>query len=42
MRVKRGQINYNEEIPFEKKPAAGFYNTAEEELDGTGLNFRSV
>jgi pre-mRNA-splicing factor CDC5/CEF1 len=42
VRVKKGAIHYNEEVPFEKKPAAGFYDTANEELDGTGLNFRGL
>ena len=28
--VKKGQIDYNAEIPFEKRPAAGFYDTSEE------------
>ena len=33
MRVRRGQIHYNEEVPFEKKPAAGFYDTSNEALE---------
>ena len=33
VRVRRGQIHYNEEIPFEKKPAAGFYDTSGEAPD---------
>jgi pre-mRNA-splicing factor CDC5/CEF1 len=28
--VKPGQMDYNADIPFEKQPAPGFYNTAEE------------
>lgn len=28
--VKRGRMDYNKEIPFEKRPAAGFYNTSDE------------
>ena len=40
VRVKKGQLDYNEEIPFQKLPAQGFYNTADEELDDTGLDFR--
>ncbi len=28
--VKRGRMDYNKEIPFEKKPALGFYDTADE------------
>merc|ERR1712223_884359 len=31
-RQKRGRIDYNSEIPFEKKPAIGFYDTANEEF----------
>ncbi|KAJ2907372.1 hypothetical protein MKZ38_003229 [Zalerion maritima] len=27
---KKGQMDYNADIPFEKKPALGFYDTAEE------------
>merc|ERR1712012_881490 len=26
--LKRGRIDYNAEIPFEKRPAPGFYDTA--------------
>ena len=26
------QVNYNKEIPFEKKPTPGFYNTFEDML----------
>ncbi|QSL65648.1 hypothetical protein MERGE_002961 [Pneumocystis wakefieldiae] len=29
---KKGQIDYNADIPFEKKPALGFYDTTEEQL----------
>lgn len=35
---KRG-VDYNAEIPFEKKPAPGFYDTTNEELDPTGPDF---
>merc|ERR1719228_1780042 len=31
-RLKKGRIDYNSEIPFEKKPAIGFYDTANEEF----------
>ena len=31
-RLKKGQIDYNAEIPFEKKPAQGFYDTSNEEF----------
>ncbi len=42
VRVKKGQLNYNEEIPFEKKPARGFYDTAGEELDIDPITFRGL
>ncbi len=42
VRVKKGQINYNEEIPFEKRPARGFYDTANEELDIDPISFRGL
>ncbi|TRY78786.1 hypothetical protein TCAL_11803 [Tigriopus californicus] len=42
IRVKKGKINYNVEIPFEKKPAAGFYDTANEEVDESAGRFRRV
>ncbi|EER24168.1 Pre-mRNA-splicing factor cef1 [Coccidioides posadasii str. Silveira] len=29
--TKKGQMDYNADIPFEKKPAPGFYNTTEEQ-----------
>ncbi|KTW28444.1 hypothetical protein T552_01706 [Pneumocystis carinii B80] len=29
---KKGQMDYNADIPFEKKPALGFYDTTEEQL----------
>lgn len=29
---KKGQMDYNADIPFEKKPAPGFYDTSEEQL----------
>jgi len=37
-RRKRG-INYNAEIPFEKKPAPGFYDTSQEIADPMAPNF---
>ena len=42
MRVRRGQIHYNEEVPFEKKPAAGFYDTSNEALENQGMTFRGL
>lgn len=35
---KRG-VDYNAEIPFEKRPAAGFYDTSKEEIDATAPDF---
>ncbi|KAF8463533.1 pre-mRNA splicing factor cef-1 [Kalaharituber pfeilii] len=29
---KKGEMDYNADIPFEKKPALGFYDTAEEQI----------
>merc|ERR1711997_376193 len=37
--LKRGRIDYNAEIPFEKKPASGFYDTANERYVGDAMNF---
>lgn len=41
-RRRRRGVDYNEEIPFEKKPAPGFYNTANEEVDQEELNFKRL
>ncbi|XP_044726602.1 cell division cycle 5-like protein [Chrysoperla carnea] len=38
---KRG-VDYNKEIPFEKRPAIGFYDTATEELDPTAPDFSKL
>jgi pre-mRNA-splicing factor CDC5/CEF1 len=38
---KRG-INYNTEIPFEKKPAQGFYDTSAEEIDPLAADFSKL
>lgn len=38
---KRG-INYNTEIPFEKKPAQGFYDTSNEEIDPLSADFSAL
>lgn len=38
---KRG-IDYNAEIPFEKKPALGFYDTSNEEVDPLAPDFRKL
>ena len=29
---RKRNINYNEEVPFELKPSAGFFDTAEEDM----------
>jgi pre-mRNA-splicing factor CDC5/CEF1 len=38
---KRG-VDYNKEIPFEKKPAPGFYDTANESYDPMDPNFKRL
>jgi len=35
-------INYNDEIPFEKRPAIGFYDTANEVADPSSMNFKRL
>lgn len=37
--LKKGRIDYNAEIPFEKTPAAGFYDTANERYVSDATNF---
>jgi len=41
-RPKRRTIDYNREIPFEKTPASGFYDTSTEAFDGEGPNFQRL
>jgi len=41
-RNKRGRIDYNAEIPFEKKPALGFYDTEQEKIANEDINFRKL
>uniref|UniRef100_F6W453 Cell division cycle 5-like protein n=1 Tax=Ciona intestinalis TaxID=7719 RepID=F6W453_CIOIN len=41
-RRKKGRIDYNAEIPFEKKPALGFYDVAEEVFDPLDPNFKRL
>ena len=41
-RKKRAGIDYNAEIPFEKKPALGFYDTSEEKSQNKSLDFESL
>lgn len=47
MRLKYGTrrnrvINYNAEIPFEKRPAIGFYDTSNEVADPSSMNFKRL
>ena len=35
-------IDYNKEIPFEKRPAIGFYDTATEHPDANAINFKRL
>ena len=35
-------MDYNAEIPFEKKPAPGFYDTSNERFDPTDPNFKRL
>merc|ERR1711944_37218 len=37
--LKRGRIDYNAEIPFEKRPAPGFYDTSNERYVSESTNF---
>ncbi len=39
---KRREVEYNKEIPFEKKPAIGFYDTATEVFEKDQFNFRRL
>ncbi|XP_033224510.1 cell division cycle 5-like protein [Belonocnema kinseyi] len=36
---RKRELNYNTEIPFEKKPAAGFYDTSTEHVDPLAADF---
>lgn len=38
-RPKKRQLDYNAEIPFEKEPAVGFYDTSNEIFDPQQHNF---
>jgi pre-mRNA-splicing factor CDC5/CEF1 len=38
---KRG-VNYNTEIPFEKRPALGFYDTSNEHIDPLAIDFSKM
>lgn len=35
-------MDYNAEIPFEKRPALGFYDTSQETMDASELDFKSL
>ncbi|XP_028414802.1 cell division cycle 5-related protein-like [Dendronephthya gigantea] len=41
-RKKRRGVDYNAEIPFEKKPAPGFYDTAEENIAPIEPDFKKL
>jgi len=41
-RPKKRQIDYNKEIPFEKEPSSGFYDTSNEIFDPMNPNFRRL
>ena len=40
-RKKRG-VDYNVEIPFEKKPTSGFFDTSEENVDKKDFDFQRL
>lgn len=41
-RRKRRGVDYNDEIPFEKQPPAGFYDVAEDEDYSSQPNFKRL
>ena len=41
-RFKKRRIDYNAEIPFEKRPAIGFYDTSEEAFDPNDPDFKKL
>ncbi|XP_001630383.2 cell division cycle 5-related protein [Nematostella vectensis] len=41
-RKKKRGVDYNAEIPFEKKPASGFYNTSDENLPDYQPDFKRL
>ncbi|KAM4607720.1 cell division cycle 5-like protein [Polymixia lowei] len=41
-RKKKRGVDYNAEIPFEKKPAQGFYDTSMEQYEGLEPNFKRL
>ena len=41
-RRKNQRIDYNAEIPFEKRPAPGFYDTSEETVENEEPDFKRM
>lgn len=41
-RKKRKGVDYNDEVPFEKKPSSGFYDTSQETYDPMQPNFKRL
>ena len=41
-RKKNQRIDYNAEIPFEKRPAPGFYDTSEETVENVEPDFKRM
>ncbi|XP_006882194.1 PREDICTED: cell division cycle 5-like protein [Elephantulus edwardii] len=41
-RKRKREVDYNAEIPFEKKPALGFYDTSEENYQALDADFRKL
>ena len=41
-RRKNQRIDYNSEIPFEKRPAPGFYDTSEETVESEEPDFKKM
>nr|CAG4643777.1 EOG090X02CC [Lepidurus arcticus] len=42
MRKRRRYVDYNAEIPFEKRPALGFYDTTQENYDPMAPDFKKL
>lgn len=41
-RLRKGLIDYNAEVPFEKTPALGFYDTSAEQIDVTNPDYKKL
>lgn len=41
-RKKKRGVDYNAEVPFEKKPASGFFDTSKEEIDPMAPDFQRM